>query len=223
MITAKKMQILIGSLLLAALAFIVTRYGDQLGMGALRYETYEMLSEEKISSQDLQKVLELHQECFEGDRRKNLLNFYLQVKYPHSDEYMRSYLKEQVESSMQQARLNRKAFFRQKQDVTLLRQGSEIIGLYSCAREEKASHGSMMIYDVCLTEKKRGKGIGKNMMVHAIEQCAKGGKDLALTVYKDNEATVALYKKLKFVIVPMPDEVSEDFEYFNKYLMRYQP
>jgi ribosomal protein S18 acetylase RimI-like enzyme len=219
----KKLRLILGAGALVLVLSLLLVNAEKLGFASLRYETFALLSEDKILAMDLQKVIELHQGCFEEDRRKNLYNYYLQIKYPHSDEYFRSYLKEKVEQSLQQSRLGRKSSFRQMQNVTILKKGADIIGMYNCVPETTITHGSVMIYNVCLADKMRGKGIGKNMVQHAIDRCAEPGKELALTVYKDNYATVGLYKKLKFAIATMPAEVNEDFEYFNKYLMIYQP
>ncbi len=196
---------------------------DKLGSANLRFQTYALFSEQNISAAELSKVIALHEECFENDRRKNLFNYYLEVQHPHSDESFRKYLRERVETIIQEGRLQKKSIFRRKENVTLLRKGSELIGLFSCAPEQRISHGSSMIYDVCLASKMRGKGLGQQLMEQAIRQCQEVGKDLTLMVYKDNTPAIALYKKLNFSLVPMPGEAGDDFEYFNKYFMVFQP
>jgi GNAT superfamily N-acetyltransferase len=217
----RKLQALI--LAVTVVASLAWFFADQLGLGSLRFQTFPQLNEENISAADLGKLISLLQECFEEDRRKNLYNYYIEIQHPQSDEYFRKYLRDKVEGSIHQARLTKKSSFRLKKDVTVLKKGAEFIGLYSCADERDITHGSRMIYDVCLTAKMRGKGLGKSLMIHAMDHCQQAGKDLTLTVYKDNTPAIALYKKLNFSIVPMPSEAGDEFEYFNKYLMVYQP
>ena len=219
--STKRNVILLGILLCGAGVYALLTT-DKLGFAAETIATYEELLPQDFSEAELGKLASLHQNCFEEDRRNNLLKYFVEVSYPHSDSYTRTMLKERVESMIQQARLTKKESLRHLTKVGVMRKNNAMIGLYSCAPESTLAAESILISNVCIAEDMRDKGFGKKLMKSAIADCKESGKDLILTVYKDHAYIFELDKKLGFVQIPMPETVGDDFNYFNKYLMVYR-
>lgn len=206
---------LIGVLLsitaLAALGYYVFLRGPE-----LIYDVHRTL-EEGISDPDYHTVLRIHRDCFDEQRRKNLIRFYqkyggddLYTAKAKSEGFLANYSKEQVSN------------FRKTQNIYIVSEKQEIIGLFNCREENEVTKGSIMIFNVCLKSSKRRKGLGARIMKTAIEKCSKTGKDLTLLVYKDDAYVVDFYKKLNFEIVSDLKEWDDQFPTFNKYLMKFR-
>ena len=101
-----------------------------------------------------------------------------------------------------------------------MRQGSNIIGVYSCSSDTRFFGNDAMIWNVCLEKSNRGQGKGRKLVEHAISRCKKGYDNLLLTVEKENLTAQNLYKSLGFKKVDWPQGKPEGFEFFNKILMK---
>ena len=113
--------------------------------------------------------------------------------------------------------------FQDTDNPSVLMWNNTPIGLYSCREDNDLTDSSIMIFNVCLTASKRGKGIGKLLMLDAVKHCKKPGQDLTLLVYKDDTDVIALYKKLGFKHIEPSKMWPESFAYFNKFLMKFSP
>lgn len=71
-------------------------------------------------------------------------------------------------------------------------------GYFEPLIEETASYTGYNIVNVCIDEKYRGKGIGKLLMSHCVDEY--GAENIHLDVISSNNAAVALYKKFGFKI-----------------------
>lgn len=229
----KKRTILISSLIGMALVLASLHYFcglfDKLalpmnGLGGkkLDFSTYANLDAEAISETRYYETVYLHNECFEPDRIKYLALYLTEVKYPDASPVFRQLLEQQVANQVKLERAEKLKNFRRNQNITLAKYRDKIVGLYNCHYDDSVTQGSIMIYNVCVAKKHRGKGFGMQLMQHAINHCQEAGKRLTLTVYKDNTAAIELYKKLNFVIIPLEKQPHDDFIIFQKYLMQYQ-
>jgi GNAT superfamily N-acetyltransferase len=84
-------------------------------------------------------------------------------------------------------------------ELYLLEIAGEIVGMASLHYMETLAKKSAWIEDVVVHPNHQGKGLGKKIMKHIVEQAKKkGAKHLDLTSSPHREAANKLYKKLKF-------------------------
>lgn len=77
--------------------------------------------------------------------------------------------------------------------------GQTIVGMASLVQVHTLSHRKGLVEDVVVHEKHQGKGIGKFLMLHVIEQAKiLGLRHIDLTSHPSREAANALYQKLGF-------------------------
>ena len=165
---------------------------------------------------DYQKVKDLHSQCFSTVRRKNLINYYTQQQQIN-DEFSKKKLEQQVDSFLK----NLQDSFIHTSNITLLSQGSEIIGIYSCSNDYRFFGNDAMIWNLCLDEKHRGQGKGRTLAKHAISRCKKDYDNLLLTVEKENITAQNLYQSLGFQKIDWPQGKPVGLEFFNKILMKH--
>lgn len=196
-------------------------YSDRYIRSQVTFATYDDLTEKNVPFKDMQRTREIHTSCFEERYRKTLLAFYGESQNLDSA-YSHEALKEVVEKQIEKERLwKKKNFAKEKTNVTLLRYQSNVIGLYTCAENNTITEGDILVWDVCLAENMRGKGIGHLLTEHAIKRCRVAGKELGLTVYKDDLAVIELYKKHGFEQIETRYSFEDTFHFYNKILMRY--
>ena len=181
------------------------------------------LGKDMISESDFVRLVELHNECFDPDKRKHLKDYLLTVKYPHANQQISDLVGRRVEDYVRQGHESKLEYMRETENVTWVSKNKEMLGLYNCRTDEDVTRGSVMIFNVCVAKKARGQGIGTALMNHAIANCKKPGQDLTLTVYTDNQPAIHLYKKLKFQIVSPDREPEDGFFMYRKHLMKYVP
>ena len=126
-------------------------------------------------------------------RRTNLINYYTQ-QHQINDEFSKKKLEQQVDSFLK----NLQDSFIHTSNITLLSQGSEIIGIYSCSNDYRFFGNDAMIWNLCLDEKHRGQGKCRTLAKHAISRCKKNYDNLLLTVEKENTTALNLYQSLGF-------------------------
>ena len=188
----------------------------------LTFVTYPDLTVKDLKERDYLSTLNAHNECFDPDKRKYLNRYLREVKYPETSEPFAQMLKERVERYIEKGRIDKLKSFRSTENVTLVKKDEAVIGLYNCHLDNEATDGSVMIFNVCVLHKERGQGFGKKIMEHAIDRCSERGKDLTLTVYRENKQAIDLYKKLGFEIVPVRKQPEDEFFLYQKYLMKLQ-
>lgn len=188
----------------------------------LEFFTYSDLNVKGIEEKDYTTVVKSHSECFDPDKRKYLNQYLREVKYPQTSSPFAQMLKERVDKYIEKSQLEKLKSFRMTENITLVKKDESIIGLYNCRLDNEVTDGSIMIFNVCVIKKERGYGYGKQIMKHAIERCQENGKDLTLTVYRDNKSAIDMYKKLGFQIVPISKQPKDDFFMYEKHLMKLQ-
>jgi ribosomal protein S18 acetylase RimI-like enzyme len=168
--------------------------------------------------ENYQQVKDLHSQCFAPMRRTNLINYYTQQQHINN-ELSQKKLEQQVDSLLK----NLQDSFIHTSNITLLRQGSEIIGIYSCSNDYRFFGNDALIWNVCLDKKYRGQGKGRKLAEHAISRCKKDYDNLLLTVEKENTTARNLYQSLGFKKIDWPQGKPVGLEFFNKILMKYTP
>jgi GNAT superfamily N-acetyltransferase len=84
-------------------------------------------------------------------------------------------------------------------DLYLMEIAGEIIGMTSLHYFNSLAKSSAWVEDVVVHPKHQGKGLGKKIMKHVVQQAKKKGvKHLDLTSSPHRKAANNLYKKLKF-------------------------
>lgn len=172
----------------------------------------------KISDSDLETIIDIHRDCFTETRIKNLSLYF--SKYYDVPETV---AKEEAKKLAQKDSSKERKFFRTLKNVGLMREKGTIIGMYNCEPEHLVTKGAMMVYNVCLRSDRRGQGLGKQLMHDAIDHCKKPGMKLALTVYQYDKKVINFYKRLEFTQIDDLEDWDNEFDYFNKILMEYQP
>lgn len=174
----------------------------------------------QIDNKTFDHFVMLHHSCFEEARRENLINYLMIQEDQPNNPLAQAELKNKVDQYIQVHRKKIKKDLRSLENATLVWKGKELAGFYSCHNDSNLQ--ANMIFNLCVSKKERGKGLGQLVVKHAIKRCQKLGLKLGLTVYKNNTIAIALYKKLGFVI--STEELDPDnFSEFNKFLMIYQP
>lgn len=181
----------------------------------LEFAYYKTLAAELISDADYRKLIEIHRDCFEETKRRNLLKYLTKYQAQSFN------LDQKVNRMIEEGRLEQIETFHNTKNVYVTKLDSQIIGLFNCREEQEITDSSMMIFNVCLRTGMRGKGFGEQMMHHAHQNCRRDSRDITLTVYKDDEKVVNFYKKLNYSIVSNLEAWDHDFTYFNKYLMKW--
>ena len=186
----------------------------------LTFVYYPNLNATELKEHDYFSAVDAHNECFDPDKRKYLNQYLKDVKYPQTSEAFTQMLKERVERYIEKGRIEKLKSFRSTENVTLIKKNEKVIGLYNCHLDNEVTDGSIMIFNVCVVQKERGQGFGKQIMKHAISHCSQSGKDLTLTVYRDNKKAIDLYRKLGFEIIPASKQPEDEFFMFQKHLMK---
>ena len=84
--------------------------------------------------------------------------------------------------------------------VAVAQQGGDVIGHLGAAREDQAAARHVASLGMAVSPGWRGRGVGSALMALAIDWARSAGiEKLALSVYPDNEAALALYRKFEFV------------------------
>lgn len=188
----------------------------------LIFVTYQDLGAKELEETDYIRAVNAHSECFDPDKRKYLNQYLREIKYPQTSEPFSQMLKERVERYIEKSRIEKLKTFRNTESVTLVKKNETVIGLYNCHIDNEVTNGSVMIFNVCVVQKERGQGFGKQIIKHAIERCSQNDKDLTLTVYRENRTAIDLYTNLGFQIVPVTKQPEDEFFMFQKHLMKLQ-
>lgn len=196
-------------------------HSDQYIRDQINFVTYEDLTEKNIAITDTDKIRKIHTKCFEGVKRRNLLNFWSQSQSLDGGGYDKGFLEEQVDRYLEKSRIEKVKYFQHTENVTILRYHDDIIGLYSCSPENTISDNTIMLWNVCISPSMRGRGIGHVLIKHAIKRCYQPDQGLSLVVYKDDELAQSLYKKHGFKFVDLEYSLEDQFEFYNKYLMKF--
>ena len=215
-----------GFFIFALLCFgIFFYFSDAYIRKQITFTTYDDLTLKNISKEESDRAVDVHTSCFDDNRRKKLTAFYMRTNeigkvYDKRsfEERLNRYLKEDDKE-----KYNYFKEFREEQTVTLVRYKGDIIGLYTCDTETKIIENSRAIWDLCLTKTMRGKGISHLIVEHAIKTCSSPGMDLALVVYKDDKVAQSLYKKHSFKFKEPRYSLEDEFNYYDKFLMKYEP
>ena len=195
-------------------------YSDRYVREQITFKTYEDLTEKNFPKASLEKLLKVHQNCFEEIRRQNLENFLLESQNLDSEQDSAA-IKKRVSTYLEKEKLTAEGSFAQTRNATVASYQSEIIGLYSCSDEDSIQDNSTMIWNMCLATSMRGKGIGHRMLDHAIARCKKKEQNLLLVVEKDNLRAQALYKKHGFRPIEAQYSLEGQFEFYNRMPMKY--
>ena len=184
----------------------------------ISFEYHEPLSKD-LSSSDFDTLFKFYEGCFEETKVQNLQRYLM--KYKGLDaEHAKAFVHKTLSKTTLE---DKKKSFGEMKNAFVMRDRGELIGLFECREETELTRGSIMVFNVCVREDRRGQGYGNELMYHSFKHCIKPGRDLTLTVYKDHEKVVNFYKDLGFKIISNLDEWDHLFPYFNKYLMRYEP
>jgi len=181
------------------------------------------LGKDMISEEDFNTLITLHSECFDPEKRTYLNRYLTEVKYPDASEKIKAMIHKRVEDFILEGHQKKKDYMRDTQNVAWASLNGDMVGLYNCRTDEELTRGSMMIFNVCVTRKARGQGVGTALMKHAIESCQRPGRDLTLTVYEDNAPAISLYKKLGFKVVTPDRQPDDPYMSYSKLLMKYSP
>lgn len=186
------------------------------------FKYYETL--ENLANDELNKLISIHEDCFKATKISNLEKYFTEIR-DHKREIATQLVKHQIDKQDK----NKTSRFKRMTNYHILYENNDMIGFYSCEEEEESNlkapretRGNVIIYDVCLTSSKRGKQIGNKLMGDAMKECYVKGKKIMLTVYQYHKKVVDWYKRLNFNIISDLSEWSEDFNYFNKYLMEHR-
>ena len=181
------------------------------------------LSEANISGPDFQKIVELHNECFDPDKRKYFYDYLVTIGYPDANAKIHHLLKDRVESFVQEGHAAKLSYMRGNKNVTWLSSDEGILGMYDCRIEEEITGGSVMIFNLCVGKKYRGMGYGARLVRDAIRRCYRSGMRLTLSVYEGNARAISMYESYGFKKIPLAREPLDRFLMYRKYLMEYQP
>lgn len=104
------------------------------------------------------------------------------------------FTKERVESDIQN-----RALYVARQDGTVI--GYARLGIRETEYPGLVKRKILLVEELCVSEDMRGQGVGTNMM-EDVQVLAKelGCTDLELSVYPENEAALALYRKCGFIV-----------------------
>lgn len=213
-----KKKIKIGSFLFVVVCLAALLISRKIGVGArvLTFESHDPLSE-NTSEKDLKELFTMHQNCFAEAKRKNLTLYFMKFKGLDSILAAR-----QADRVIAESNEDHEKGFGEMQNAFVMRDRGELIGYFNCREENEATHGSIMVFNVCVKKEKQGQGYGKELMKHSFKACMHPGKDLTLTVYKDDTKVVNFYKDLNFEIVNNLEQWEHLFPFFNKVLMKYK-
>lgn|GEM_PF-5493424 len=179
------------------------------------YETMDSLSQD-----ELLKLAAVHDDCFKEERAKKLRKFFLKNKEVGARFDKRDF-EERLTSYLEEG--NKLDYIRSMENVTIARYKGSIFGLYLCSPEDRIIQNTNMIWNFCITSSMRGKGISHLMIEHAITRCSQPTQNLALMVYKDSLVAQKLYKKHGFVQTEPLYSLEDEFEYYDKFLMKHMP
>ena len=185
----------------------------------LSFNYYSDLKKENISSEELKEIIKIHHQCFDEPRAKNFL------KYAKAKLYLGknpSLVEAAVKKQLERINQSVDETFHTTEHVTVLREGAKIVGFYSCQKSNPDLDHAAVIWNLCVSPGARGKGYGTKLTQSAIKSCSKKGQDLMLLVYKDNPIAKKIYEKQGFKNVGWDYDPDSDFEYYNKFLMKYQ-
>lgn len=182
----------------------------------LTFESHDPLGKD-MSDADLKALFQMNEDCFKEMRRKNLTLF-LQ-KYSGLDSV---FAQKRADKLMENIAKDLPKDFASIDNAYVMRDRGQLIGYFSCKEENKLTHDSIMVFNVCVKKEKRGQGYGKELMLHSFKNCMKPGKDFTLLVSKDDTKVINFYKDLNFEIVSSLEEWEHLFEFFNRYLMKYK-
>lgn len=208
----------IGFLSILLAASLVAQYF--LKKNLISFQVFANLATENITEKDYLGLVHLHNRCFEEDKRKNLYLYFSEVKYREAAKDLRGLIKQQVEQFVEKHRMDKIKTFRDTENVAVMKRGEEVLGFYNCHDEDLITDGNTMIYNLCVAPKMRKQGYGGRLVQHAIQHCSKPNKGLTLTVYKDNQDAIRLYEKFDFKIIESNKLTEENFNMFNKHLMK---
>ncbi len=181
----------------------------------LSFESHDPLRKD-LNDRDFKFLFQIHQDCFAKAKKDNLRRYFM--KYESLDAGIASKKADYIIASSDK---DREQNFGEMPNAFIMRDRGDLIGLFNCHEENEATHGSMMVFNVCVRKDKQGQGYGRELMKHAIEKCSHPSKELTLSVYKDDTKVVNFYKDLNFTIISNLDEWDHLFPFFNKYLMKY--
>lgn len=170
-----------------------------------------------MNERDLRELFMMHKDCFADAKKENLRLYFM--KYKSLDSVLAAQQADQVIANMKP---EEEKSFGDMVNAFVMRDRGELIGFFNCREEDEVTHGSIMVFNVCVKKERRGRGYGKELMLHSFEKCIRPGKDLTLTVYRDDTKVVNFYKELGFEIVNNMEQWDHLFPYFNKYLMKYK-
>lgn len=196
---------------LAALVFWYLRSSTRV----LVFESHDPLRQ-GLSEADFKELLQIHRDCF-WDTKKEQLRLYF-MKYDALDSPSAT---RKAQAILDKLSPDQEKDFGSLVNVYMMRDRGQIIGMFNCHEEDQVTNGSMMVFNVCVRKDKRGQGYGNELMLHALDKCARPGRDITLTVYKDDTKVVNFYKGLEFEIISDLHDWDHLFPFFNKVLMKY--
>ncbi len=153
---------------------------------------------------------------------RNLLKYYREVLYPDIALSNPLLLESKVREQVEQIQVQKKSSFRFIENAFVARLGNEVVGFFDCSDDHDVTDGQILISNLCIKKSMQGKGLGQDLTKEAIKYCKTAGKDLILTVYKDDLAAFHIYKKLGFQVIDLIADPPNPFLFFNKVMMRYQ-
>ncbi len=188
----------------------------------LTFQHFASLSEKNISSKDYAAIVKLHSEAFIDSNRRNLLKYYQEVVHPDVAGVASTLMEKKVDEMVERSQKNKKESFREIENAFIARRGEEVVGFFDCYEDHEVSDGQILISNLCVKKSLHGQGIGTALTKHAIAHCRKPGKELILTVYKDDLSALHVYEKLGFEKIDLIADPKNPFVFFNKVMMRYR-
>ena len=209
------MGVLLGALIAVWIAWRAYR-------STVAFEFYEKVTPTTFSQRQRKKLALLHNECFEDVRRSKLRSF---IKETHgtSSPLEEQLMNQRIESMLVSQRLTAQDSYQDVENLFLVRYHGEISGMFRCVKnDDDYTNQGTVLWDLCLATKLRGRGIGKQMIRHAIKKCREPGKVFALTVYKDEPQNIGLYQTLGFKITQPEKSPPDGFVSYGKHFMIYE-
>lgn len=185
----------------------------------VRFTNLPNLGAKHINQPDYNKLLKVHQSCFDQVNEDKLLAYQL---HKSGKSKASAVEKRQIKDRMERIRLSSVMSFRRTVEPTIAWYKGSPIGLYSCEDHDEIMPGAVILHNVCVHESYRGHGVGTLLTKHAIKKCMKKNRPFVLTVYKDDKPVIDLYKKHGFVEPKLEKPLPNEFYYFDKIFMVYQ-
>ncbi|MDD9950062.1 MAG: GNAT family N-acetyltransferase [Zetaproteobacteria bacterium] len=177
------------------------------------------------SSQIMQQVAQLHNQCFLADEIHYQYLFLQQQQGQNWTQEARTRMQGKLRHKISQERSSPNFVKKlgQTANVTTLQVEQQLVGIYSCSFEDPVTEPAMYLYNVCIHPKWRRRGLGKQLIQHAVQSCRRPHSPLYLTVYKRDLHVQKLYRTAGFQQVKPSKAATNAYYLFGKILMQLPP